>query len=227
MSGPNLKVDTREFQKEFRKRVLRSRRTIGEVTNEVAFQILRAWQRLIPKASRAIIEALGITYRTRTKTGKLLKRKQAIYTPTSAFKLIALKEMWKRGPNPRSFANRQQLDEQVRKKLGRRSSSVGFVATGPVPAMRALLKKIHGAAPPGLRTFPGTKGSAKAADEGSWNPEVTIENATGMNGPFQTAVSSARVESELMAQLQKAVDEVAQDMAAYEKKIEKVLADGQ
>lgn len=224
--GVHIEFDTKAFREEFRKRVLRSKRTIAEVTNEVAFQILKAWQRLIPVASRAAIEALGITYRTHAKTGKLLKRKQAIYTPTSAFKLIALKSFWQRGPNPRSFANAAELDAAIRKKLAKRNSSVGFVASGPVPAMRALIRKIHGGSMTGAsnRSFKGTKGGATPASDASWNPFVEFENATGLNVPGQSGASSTRVEGALTSTLGRAIEEVTEEMAEFaDKEIEKAI----
>lgn len=224
--GLEIKFDSVAFREEFQKRVLRSRRTIGEVTNEIAFQILKRWQQYIPTAKRSIIEALGITYRTVDKKGKTLKRRQAIYNPTTTFKLIALKEMWMRGPKPRTFANREQLEDVIRKKLGRRSSSVGFVASGPVPALRALVRAVHGGSLTGRMTksFKGTKGRATVADESEWTPFVEFENATGMNGPNQSAVSQARVERSLTATLERALGDVTQDMADHAaERIERTL----
>lgn len=218
-------MDTGVFQAEFRKRVLRSKSSIAEVTNEVTLQILFAWQKLIPKANRAEIEALGITYRTTAKSGKLLKRKKAIYSPTTAFKLIALKALWRNGPSPRSFGNAGELDEAIRRKLALRSSSVGFVASGPVPAIRALLRKVQGKGSWGQsRSYPGTKGKGIPASEESWSPFAEIENATGMNGPHQTEASKTKIEAMLTSTWQRALAAVVEEWADYvAKQIEKAL----
>ncbi len=223
----HLTCDTREFREEFKKRVLRSKHTLAEVTNEVTFQILRMWQKLIPKANISEIEALGITYRTMNKAGtRKLKRPKPVYEPTSAFKLISLADMWRRGPSPRSFANAAALDENIRRRLARRRSSVGFVASGPVPAMRALLRKIHGGNLEGGtgKRYPGTIGSAKPASEESWNPYAEIENGTGLNSPGQSTASANRVYTMLETTYSRAVDAITEDMARYaEKQIEKAI----
>lgn len=213
-----ISFDSTAFREEFRKRVLRSKKTLAEITNEVAFQILRRAWKLTPKADRSQIEALGITYRVTNKKGtKLLKKRKAIISPTTAFKLIRLKALWMFGPKPRTFANRAALDSDAAKKLGRRSSSVGFIASGWVPAMKAIIRKIHGQTLTGggLKTFKATKGGAKPAEE-SFNPFVEIENATGMNAPNQTSTSQNRVYNELAKAFEQAVDEETADMARHD-----------
>ena len=105
---------------------------------------------------------------------------------------------------------------------------MGFVASGPVPAMRALLRKIHGAVLSGgdNRTWKATKGGAKPASEESWNPFCEIENATGMNVPGQSEASSARVHAELEKSWHQAIAEETDDLAAHAaKRIEKALHD--
>lgn len=216
--GPTIKFYSEDFRREFRERVKRSNSTIAELVNEAAFQIMREWQKLIPKADRTQIEALGITYRTTNKKGtRALKRKIAVYSPTSAFKLITLKNLWKFGPSPRSLASAAALDDLVRRKLARRNSSVGFVASGPVPAMRALLRKIHSGGMTGAenKVYPGTKGSARPAIEGTWSPFAEIRNATGMNGPNQDETSRGRVFNKLMETYHKAVGNVTAEWHQY------------
>lgn len=217
MSG-SIKMDVSDFQEEFRKRVKRSKRTLAEVTNEAGFQILHKAQELTPKADLAAIESLGVTYRERAKNGKMLKRKQSIFTPTDAFKLIALKEMWSRGPSPRSFANAAALAEATRKKLARRKSSRGFIASGWVPAMRALIRRLRGGkslSGPDAKRFPATKGGAIAANEDNWSPFVEITNATGMSAPGQSAASQTRVHDELETAWKKAIEHVTEDWSSY------------
>ncbi len=220
-----IQFDSRAFREEFRKRVLRSKKTLAEIVNEVTFQILRRAWKLTPKADRSAIEALGITYRTMNKKGtKLLKKRKAIIQPTTAFKLIALKAMWRFGPKPRSFASAADLNAAIAKKLGRRSSSVGFIASGWVPAMRRIIMAIHGRSLTGggLKTFSKTRGGAKPAVE-SFNPFAEIENATGMNAPNQTATSQSRVYRSLEKAWGQALDEETADMAAYDAPLHSTL----
>jgi hypothetical protein len=222
-----ITFDSTAFRAEFRARVLRSKRTMAEVTNETAFQACKAAQKRTPKADLASIEALGITYRTTTKTGKQLKRRKGIYAPTTAFKLIALKEMWTRGPSPRSFANAAALDTAIARKLSRRASSRGFVASWVVPAMRALIRHIHGGASLSgdqAKRFKGTKGSAKPANDSSWNPFAEIESSTGLNGPHQSAASQDRVYNHLERAWNQGLNDVTEEMGQYaETQLQKTL----
>lgn len=222
-----IQFDSSAFRAEFKKRVQRSKRSLAEVTNEVAFQILRAAMRRTPKADRSKIESLGISYQTMNKAGtRALKRARAVISPTTRFKLIYLKSLWRAGTSPRLlFANAAALDGVMKKKLARRSSSVGFVASGWVPAMRGLLRKIHGQSLSGAdaKSFPATQGHAIPASDASWNPEAIIENATGMNAPGQSSASQARVENELTEAWQRGVNDVTAEMSAYEKKIERAF----
>lgn len=223
-----LEFDSEAFRLQFKKRVLRSKRTIAEVTNEVAFQILRAAMKRTPRANRTEIEALGISYETMNKKGtRALKRRRAVIDPTNRFKLIFLKNLWRYGPKPRTFANAAAIAEAAKKKLGRRSSSVGSIASGWMPALRALLHKIHGAnlSTGEGRTFKWTHGSGTPASDGSWSPEVIIENATGMNAPHQSSASVARVESDLTTAWQVSLQEETNAMWRYEKKLEAALHD--
>lgn len=226
--GLTCKFDTSEFRREFRARVLRSKRTLAEVTNEVTFQILREAYRRTPKADRSKIESLGITYQTMNKAGtKALKRKKGIYRPTTAFKLITLKGLWKWGPKPRTFPSAAAIDEFTRKKLAKRNSSVGLVASGFVPAMRAMIRKLGGKSLTGgeARVFKGTKGKGRPAEEG-WNPFAEIEHATGMSIPHQSSASQARVSKEVEDAWVGAVDVVTEEMATHvARQVEKALHD--
>lgn len=220
-----IKMDTSEFQREFRARVQRSKRTLAEVTDQAGLQILRKAYELTPKADVAAIEALGVTYRDRTKTGKLLKRRRSIFNPTGQFKLIALKAMWKNGPSPRSFGSAQELDAAIKRKLSRRKSSIGFVAYGWVFLMRQLIKKVRSRVeiPTGKR-FPNAQGSAQGANPDSWSPYVEVVNATGMSAPGQSAESQNRVTNELETAWRKAVDATVADWADYAaKELEKSI----
>lgn len=220
-----ITFDSQAFRDEFRKRVLRSKRTIAEVTNEITFQMLKEAYRQTPKADRAQIDALGITYRTVNRKGtKLLKKPKPNFTPNTTFKLIALKELWARGPSPRSFANAAALYQAIQRKLSRRASSVGFIPSGWVPAMRALIRRIHGGSVAGTKSFKNSKGGATPATDASWEPFAEIENATGMSAPYQSEASRARVEAELTQAWSKAVDIITADMASYAaKQVENAL----
>lgn len=224
-----IKLDTSDFQTEFRKRVERSKRTLPQLINEATLQILVYAQRITPRGDLAAIEALGITYRDRSKTGKLLKRKKSVFNPTTSFKLIALKQMWKRGPSPRSFGSAQELDNAIRRQLSRRKSSISFVASGFGPAIKEIIRRVRGGRAIGadkVKAFPHTHGSAQPATNDTWEPYAVIEHATGMNAPGQTAVSQNRVLNELETAWRSGVDHVVEDWAEYAaKQLENAIHD--
>jgi hypothetical protein len=195
-----------------------TQRSLAEVCNKKAAMIAIQALNNTRKASRASIEAsLGqLTTVTRTtKAGKTAKSRrlslvqaQQVNAPLAAL-LVNKRRAALGEPGLRGAA----MTKGIRKFLSRRFSSIGFLASGWLPAIKALsavLKERFAVSrDKGVKQYGRRKGGAQSAKDG-WNPVATIWNAVQGSGS-----ANAKVNQIISDGVQKALNAEAASMDAY------------
>jgi hypothetical protein len=195
--------DTKEFTKTFRAKVAQSSRSLTDNVNGAALSIMRHALLKTRRADKAAIEALGVIYQTHGKRGKLLKKRRGIYAPTIRFIGIFLGNLKKLGLSGRSFPNRAALEAAAKKALAKRMSSIGFLASGWLPAARVLARALKERFDTGgIRQRGKDRGRGVAAKPGVWNPTAIMANSS-----FQTRNQSGESRERANAFIQSGLKE--------------------
>lgn len=223
-----IKFNADEFQREFRLRVMRSRKTLSEVVNWTAFRILRRLIELAPRARKSDIENLaGVQrYQKFGKKGKLLKKLRTVFNKDSRFRAIFAAELRRKGKNPKAFG-KGAFDEAMRKRLLRRIAAVGFLASGWVKPLRKMVAAIGGGSVGNLpKMFPRSIGDGTPAKFNDWSPSAEFYNGNGMNsGPED---SRRRVEQMLSGNIERAFAEETNEMHDHAvKELNRALGGGE
>lgn len=171
------KLDTREFDTTLRRYSEVTLKSIPTILNTKAWRIATAAMRNTPKADRAEIERdLGkVMLGKRIKGGRgkrefslKLQSADAYHAPLAAL-------LVNKGRHPGLFGTAMQ--EAIRTFIGKRNSSIAFLKSGWIPAIRALWPLAEKKDFSTLRVAKTRRdwGSVKTAKPG-WNSEVIIEN---------------------------------------------------
>jgi len=211
--------DQSEFDRALLSYLRVTRHTLPEVLNKKALYLARGALQFTPRASRAAIEALGIVaYRIASKTGRRLKKAKAIYNVTDSRARHILLAAWrKRG----ELSGKSEADIQagVKKLIAARLRSIAFLASGWIPAIRAMARKTGEAATTlDARQFGRPKGRGVPASDG-WDPVAVIENnvtPTDEHGavkevPAMRAALEQAFAKELASMQQFVIDRMQQD----------------
>jgi len=221
MANPvSFKFDSSEFDRTLRRYREFSKKDPAEICNTKAFFIARGATRLTPKADRAKIAAeLGEL----VKMGKKRVISHLTRADSAAVPLVALIINKQRGKGKGLYG--AEMAEAMRKFIGRRMSSIAFLKSGWLPAIKALAALV-----PNKRGAPSLdrsakvhgveKGSAKPAREGGWKAVAQIVNSAGANQNNRGALITYGAPA-----LQQAVEDETRSMLAYMEKKMKETAD--
>ncbi len=218
-----VKFDSSRFQKAFRDRVARSKKTLPEITNTVAYFVAKTAMDNTKRADKQEIEALGVMGyqvlklgKKDKETGKLiaqgfLKKFKAIYDQDGPIRAIFVSILLKAGKNPRSFGA-GEIGQGAIKLLARRMKSIGFLASGWIPSLNKLSKiNGYGSAKSGIQTWGKPKGGIKLAVDG-WSPKCELWNSTMAHSTAQEPASQQRMAGHLQAALSDSFNSHAADM---------------
>src|SRR5688500_8951565 len=121
-----MTFDQREFDATLQKYLTVTKRSIPEALNRSALDIAISAYRLTVRASRAAIEALGVTYQTTGKRGQALRRRKNIYDTGGRARAIYISRLRKSG----RLSTATDVSAGVRKMLASRLRAVGSLAAG-------------------------------------------------------------------------------------------------
>jgi hypothetical protein len=177
-----FRLDTSEFDRTVRKYMELSKRDWAQVLNTKAFFIARRatleTKKADPKEIRALRERAAIGTGTRyNKSGKA--RKVTIRDDLSTSRAARILQAARRDAGQPAIP-RAELAGAVRRFIARRLSSVAYLRSGWIPAIKILepLSDVRGSprADKGAKQFGRPKGGAKPA-RGLWRTAVEIFNA--------------------------------------------------
>jgi hypothetical protein len=188
-----FQVDISRFEKLLANAAGVSREVSAYALNRKAYFIARRALELTPRAKRADIEALGLrTVSARTRFSESRGRNLTVrkFEANNA----ALVDNYRRSllfhgkrAKVMSYASRADMATDARKWVGKKLRSIGFLASGWVPALRSLSNKVPGGEFQPFKedvNYRGTrqrKGWARPANPKSRNPVAIIANTISMD----------------------------------------------
>lgn len=180
-------IDDREFKKTLAEYVkICKSRTFPEIVNTKAFFICRGAARNTFRPSKGTIQRTTgrlIFDLKRTKTGR--SRRVLVGSSRAATKgvpIAALIQNWRAKKMGKPGKYGKAMKTAIKKMIGARSAARAFIASGWIPAIKALapLAKYKRSAPPTdneAKQRGKPKGSAKVAVGGGYRVEATITNS--------------------------------------------------
>ena len=217
-----FKFDSARFQKDFRERVARSKKTLPVITNTVSAHVNKVALDETKRADRGEIEQLGlVAIQFAKKRGGLLKRRKNIYA-TGAQILratnIYIARLLQRGINPKSMSP-GEIQKGVVKMIASRLSGVGSLAARFVPILKKLSVEIKQSfsVPANAKPKGKNKGRVDVAREG-WSPICKWELSVETGDPYQSSESKERVAEILNGAISKGFTATSEDMEAHAKK---------
>lgn len=210
-----FKFDATEFQKQFRERVARSKRTLPEICNHTAYIIAGIAFKRMKKAHRSEIEKLGVAgYRVFAKSGKRLKNRKILYNTAGPMRSIYVAGLRAKGIDPRSMKP-GEISANVIKALSARLKSIGFLAVGLLPIIKKFAYATGNKPEAGgdVKQKGRAKGSATVAKDG-WAPTAQFEHGS-LTTKGQTSAASSRAVEYASDAIGRAFDEQAREWESY------------
>jgi hypothetical protein len=220
-----FKLNDREFQRTLRQYVRLSRRTIPDIVNTKAFYIARRAVRETPKADKLKIgkELSQMVYTFKaTKKGAVRGfskvRRYDSFGRSTEVPLVYLLIQARRRRQGKKGLYGSKMAEAVRRFIPSRQSTVAFLKSGWLPAIKQLsrfAKEKSGAAPPdsSVKQIGRDRGRAVPARDG-FRVKAVIENAVGQGGGEEAHHSDA-LERYGAPALQRAIDAEEASMRQY------------
>lgn len=188
-----FQVDLSRFDKLLANAAGVSSEVSAKALNRKAYFIARRSLELTPRAKRADIEALGMkTISTRTRFSE--SRGRNLVVRKFSYNDAQLIEGYRRAllfhgkrAKVMSYPSRDDMVDDARKWVGKKLRSIGFLASGWVPALRTLSTKVPGGEFQPFKedvNYRGTrqrKGYARPANPKSKNPVAIIANTVNMD----------------------------------------------
>lgn len=220
------KLDVREFQRALVEYIPTTKKSLAQICNERALNIAARAIPPTPKAEKQKIEALGVVgYTVLSKKGTRLKRAKAILSVGGRMRDIYVARMIKRGENPKDLTAKEIAD-RVKRALGARLRSIGFIKSGWLPAMKRL--GIAAGKQAKLRilgdskTVGRDKGYAIEAKPG-FTPSATIVNMAGSltddNGHALVKFGAPALQQAVNAEARELLEHTARKLQADANKI--------
>jgi hypothetical protein len=142
MDGAVVTFNTEEFRQTFRRYLALNKRDVPRLINNKAYRVLLHYVRLVRRASREQIEALGVVgyrfQRTR-KTGKTYRSKRgnaAIIGKRPRAQGIVVAKM--RAAGKLEASSWAEIQDLTRKLIMDRIKAIGYLASAGMPALRAF-----------------------------------------------------------------------------------------
>ena len=188
-----FQVDISRFEKLLANAAGVSSEVSAKALNRKAYFIARRSLELTPRAKRADIEALGLrTVSTRTRFSESRGRNLTVRKFNASQAELAdnyRRSLLFHGKRAKvmAYASRADMAADARKWVAKKLRSIGFLASGWVPALRALSTKVPGGEfKPFVDdvNYRGTrqrKGFARPANPKSRNPVAIIANTINMD----------------------------------------------
>jgi hypothetical protein len=211
---PKVTVDSRSFDRAFRDYLKVSQKSLAEICNNKAARVAAAAIRETKRANRGKIESdLGryVTVQETSKRGKVVNRRRLVLNTRTGHTapLAELIINKRRGRAGQPGLEGAAMAQAVRKMLASRFRSIGFLASGWLAAIKAILPSLVDRS--GIRIDRSVKwrgkpkGDAKPARAG-WNPLATVENKVDKGERASRIISEG---------VQRALDSEAKDMQTY------------
>ena len=184
-NAPSITVDATRLNQLLPQYANLAQATAADALNKKAFRIGLGAMKSTPVADRAKIEKLGlqtvsVTQRLSARTGKFRQVRKLRFDADSAVANFKAAVLAKPGgaQKLRTFANNAEIKKAARRWIGRKLSSITFLASGWLPALRRLSGRAGMSFPAGLaRQYGSDKGYGIPAQSDASNPSVTIANS--------------------------------------------------
>lgn len=199
MDGAIVTFNTEEFRQTFRRYLALNKRDVPLLINNKAYRILLHYVRLVRRASREQIEALGVVgyrFQRSRKTGATYRSKRgnaAIIGKRSRAQSIVAAKL--RAQGKLAASSWAEIQDLSRKLIMDRIKAIGYLASAGIPALRAFGNAVNKSKRPmesrDVKEYSAPKGKGIPATAEHPVATIVMEPVIGQSARAQQHVLSA------------------------------------